>query len=158
MSWTLEAAERKAATTVPVAGGESGAARAARQLAAVATAFGGAAHYAAIPEHRAEWWVAATVFTLVGAVQLGWGVLAWRVADRALLALGAGANLLVLAGWLVSRTVGLPVGPHAGTPEPVGAVDLAAGVAEAVALAAIIAVVALSLRRRGHPEPGRIPA
>lgn len=132
--------------------------RATRRIAAVVTAFAGTAHYAVIPEHRAEWWLLAVAFTLVGALQLGWGVLAWQVADRAVLAFGAALDALVLVGWAVSRTVGLPVGPHAGAPEPVGVVDLAAGAAELVAVVAIVATIALSAGGRGGQGVARGPA
>ncbi|MGB2567379.1 hypothetical protein ACPFP2_02825 [Micromonospora citrea] len=148
------AAERAGRATLPLGGVRPAGADLARRLAVVAAALAGVAHYAAVPQHRAEWWVAAALLTLVGALQLGWAVLAWRAADRPLLLLGLGGNVLVLAGWLVSRTAGLPVGPHAGEPEPILATDLASVVAEVVAVAAIMVGLALSARRRRSVGPG----
>ncbi|SCG57730.1 hypothetical protein [Micromonospora halophytica] len=139
---------------LPLGGARPAGADVARRLAVVATALAGVAHYAVVPQHRAEWWVAAALLTLVGGLQLGWAVLAWRDGDRALLVLGLGGNVLVLAGWLVSRTAGLPVGPHAGEPEPVLATDLASVVAEVVAVAAITVGLALSARRQRSARPG----
>lgn len=119
-----------------------------RRLAALATAVAGVAHYVAVPAHRTEWWVAAVALTLIGALQLGWGVLAWQADERDLLLFGLGINVLVLATWLASVTTGLPFGPHAGVPEPVGTAGLTAGLAEAAAVATIIAAPMLRARRR----------
>lgn len=121
-----------------------------RRLAAVATALAGAVHYAVVPQHRAEWWVAAVVFTVVGALQLGWGVVAWPAADRGLLLSGLGINAAAFGAWVVSRRSGLPFGPHAGAPESVGSADLACALAEAVAVAAVAAAVVLAARRRAR--------
>lgn len=149
MTRALDASGREGVAAVSVSGRLDATGTTARRIAAVTTAFAGAVHYAVVPEHRAVWWGSAVAFTLFGASQLCWGVLAWRAADRTLLALGFGGNVLVLAGWLVSRTVGLPFGPHAGAPESAGTADLAAVLAEAVAVTAITTAIALSVRRRG---------
>jgi hypothetical protein len=67
--------------------------------------------------------------------QLGWG--AWIYARPSPSAFRAGFALAaaIAAVWLVSRTVGLPVGPDAGEPEAVGFPDLAATAAELLAAA-----------------------
>jgi hypothetical protein len=121
-----------------------------RKLAAVATALAGAVHYAVVPEHRAEWWVAAVLFTAVGALQLSWAVVTWRTAGRGLLLSGLGINAAALGAWAVSRTSGLPFGPHAGLPESVGVADLACVLAEAVAVVAVAAAVVGAARLRAR--------
>lgn len=121
-----------------------------RRLAAVATVLAGAVHYAVVPEQRAEWWVAGILFTAVGALQLGWGVVAWPAAGRGLLLSGLGINAAALGAWVVSRTSGLPFGPHAGAPESVGYADLACALTEAVAVVAVAAAVVLAARRRAR--------
>jgi hypothetical protein len=53
-------------------------------------------------------------FTIVAAAQLLWGAVALVRAPRWWLVLGAAGNLLVVATWVASRTVGLPAGVDAG--------------------------------------------
>ena len=82
---------------------------------------------------------------MVAAAQLVWGVVSMAEAPRWWLALGAAGNLVVVATWVVSRTVGLPLGDYAGTTLPVGFPD-----ALATALEAVIVVGAVVLLARGH--------
>jgi hypothetical protein len=84
-------------------------------------------------------------FAVVAAAQLLWGVVAMVRAPRWWLALGAAGNLVVVATWVVSRTVGLPLGDYAGITLPVGFPD-----ALATALEAVIVVGAVVLLVRGH--------
>ncbi|HEX7745036.1 MAG TPA: hypothetical protein VF462_07230 [Micromonosporaceae bacterium] len=115
-----------------------------------ATAFAGVLHYAVVPQHR-PWWLAALAFTLVGGMQLAWAVLAFVARDRRLLLLGAALNGAALLAWLVSRTAGLPFGPHSGSPEPAGALDLVTVVTEAAAVAALIGIATVHTRRQPVP-------
>jgi uncharacterized membrane protein YgcG len=81
-----------------------------------------------------------------------WGAVALARAPRWWLALGALGNLVVVATWVVSRTVGLPVGEYAGMQLPIGFADGLATVLEAVT---VVGAVALLVRGRG---PARSPA
>ena len=104
-------------------------------------------HVAVVPEHLDEWAAAGLFFVALAAVQLAVGAavvlrpgrLTWLAA--AVVAAGP------IALWVVSRTVGLPVGPEPGVPEALGMADLACAVLEAAAVA-----LALSLRARDTPE------
>jgi hypothetical protein len=91
-------------------------------------------------------------FVAVAAAQLAWGAVALVRAPRWWLALGAVGNLLVVATWAVSRTVGLPVGEYAGITLPVGFAD-----GLATALEAGTAAGAAWLLARGR-APARPPA
>jgi hypothetical protein len=91
-------------------------------------------------------------FVAVAAAQLAWGAVALVRAPRWWLALGAVGNLLVVATWVVSRTVGLPVGEYAGVTLPVGVAD-----GLATALEAVTAAGAVWLLVRGR-APARSPA
>jgi hypothetical protein len=91
-------------------------------------------------------------FVVVAAAQLAWGAVALARAPRWWLALGAVGNLVVVATWVVSRTVGLPVGEYAGITLPVGFPDLLATVLEAVT---VVGAAALLVRGRA---PARSPA
>jgi len=81
-------------------------------------------------------------FGAVGSAQVVWGLLALVWAPRWWLALGALGNALVVATWLVSRTVGLPIGQYAHVVLPVGFSDSVATILEAVTLvgATVLAV------------------
>src|SRR5919204_1746857 len=84
-------------------------------------------------------------FSVVAAAQLVWGVVSMAQAPRWWLALGAAGNLVVVATWVVSRTVGLPVGEYAGVTLPVGFPD-----GLATALEVVIVAGAAVLMVRGH--------
>jgi hypothetical protein len=91
-------------------------------------------------------------FVVVAAAQLGWGAVALVRAPRWWLALGAAGNLVVAVTWVVSRTVGLPVGVYAGIRLPVRFPD-----ALATALEVVIVIGAAALIARGA-GPGRAAA
>src|SRR5436853_2812676 len=67
-------------------------------------------------------------FGLAAAAEIAWGLVALVRAPRWWLALGVLGNLAVVTTWVVSRTVGLPVGPYAGITLPVGFPDALATV------------------------------
>lgn len=125
-----------------------------RRVAAITTGLAGAIHYAVVPEHRSEWLPAAILFTLVGAVQLSWAVLAWPAARRGLLLTGGAVNLAALGAWFISRVWGMPVGPHAHIPEAIGAADLITALSQAVAIAAVV----LAILRRPTPPTATTPS
>jgi hypothetical protein len=85
-------------------------------------------------------------FVVVAAAQLVWGAVALVRAPRWWLALGAVGNLVVVATWVVSRTVGLPVGEFAGSTLPVGFPD---GLATALEAVTVVGAAALLVRGRG---------
>jgi hypothetical protein len=84
-------------------------------------------------------------FIVVGAAQVAWGAVALVRAPRWWLALGAAGNLIVVATWVVSRTVGLPVGPEAGITLPVHFPDVLATALEAAVVVGSAALLARGL-------------
>jgi hypothetical protein len=60
--------------------------------------------------------------------------------DGAVSAVGALGNGAVAAVWIASRTTGLPIGPDAGEPEPLGVKDVLA-TADELVCAAIVALL-----------------
>jgi hypothetical protein len=80
-------------------------------------------HFAAAIEHVEEFVLFSVFFALLASAQLAWGILLYRSPTRRVLVAGAAMSLTVVALWLVSRSVGLPIGPAAGAPEPVGTLD-----------------------------------
>jgi hypothetical protein len=102
-----------------------------------------AIHFGVIGEHFADWWVAGVFFVVTGWFQAFWAVLLAARRGRAVAVTGALVNAAIVAVWLVSRTTGLPFGPHAGAPEAVGLADSVATLFEAgiVVGAAVLAGV-----------------
>jgi hypothetical protein len=95
---------------------------------AVAPASAGAAtiHFAVIAQHFEEYWLFGAFFVGVALLQLAWGA-ARRPSPVAPPHLaGAAGNAVLAATWLVSRTMGLPLGPESGEPEAVGIADTVA--------------------------------
>jgi hypothetical protein len=101
----------------------------------------GAIHAIAMVDHFSHWWLYGVFFLALTYGQVLWGIALLRkpATDRNL-RIGAYANLAIVAVWLYSRTIGVPIGPQAGRPEAVGIMDVAATLDQLV-LAAYVAVV-----------------
>src|SRR5205085_815651 len=95
-------------------------------VAGSATAGAALIHFAVAPEHFHEWWGFGVFFVLCGEAQLGWALLFRRRPGPLLAVVGLTGSLLLVALWLLSRTVGLPLGPDPGVPEAAGTADLVA--------------------------------
>jgi hypothetical protein len=118
------------------------------RVAVGASVLAGLIHYAVIPEHRAEWWLYAVFFTLLGAFQIVWAGYFCVDDRRALWWLGLAVNAATLALWAITRTTGLPFGPDAGEAEAVEVLDVISGVAELIVIATL-----LSRMRLSRPSP-----
>jgi hypothetical protein len=113
---------------------------------------GGLIHLQAAVDHIDEYWLYALFFIALALAQFGWGVALYRSPRPALLVAGAAVSLAVVGLWLISRTVGLPIGPDLGSPEPVGLLDVVA-TADEFLIAGLMALQLQSLR--GHrPSAG----
>ena len=85
-----------------------------------------------VPPHLAESWAHGTFFIAIATLQLAWGAWIYARPGRLGFRSGAAVSTAVIAVWIASRTVGVPVGPDQWEAEPVGALDLAATVSEGV--------------------------
>jgi hypothetical protein len=111
--------------------------------ASVLSAASGIIHAYFMPEHF-EAWVGYGVFFLVVSVcqvLLALALLAFRPVPRILLWAGILGIAAILAMWLVTRTIGIPLGPEAGEIEEIGVLDLSSKIAE---LGVIVCLIALS--------------
>lgn len=70
-----------------------------------------------------------------------------RWARPALALAGLSANLVIVATYVLSRTAGVPVGPHAEVVERAGAVDLATTAIEILLVGVLVAMVGRATRR-----------
>src|SRR5215510_6428826 len=114
-------------------------------LTSLATA---AIHFAVTGDHFEEDVLFGVFFVAVAWAQALWAVAILLTPTRLVLAAGLAGNLAVVVLWVVSRTVGVPIGPEAGTAEAVGAIDVAATILELV----IVVVSALVLADRSVSE------
>src|SRR5258708_643783 len=77
-------------------------------------------HFAVSGQHFAEYWVFGVFMLAVAWLQLAWAVALIAAPSRALLALGAALNAVVIGVYVVTRTVGDIIGPTPHGTEPVG--------------------------------------
>lgn len=133
-----------------VAGGRS-----TRTLAAIlpaaASAASGAIHLAMTGPHFDEAFTHGLFFLGLGAFQLITAGLVALDLRRRLFAVMAAGNATAVGVWLLSRTLGLPVGPERWVPEAVGPADVATTVLE-VAIVATCWIV-FSRAERGDVSP-----
>lgn len=116
----------------------------------VAAALSGVAaliHVAVCPEHFAEGLVYGIFFAASAGCQLGWSVLVTIRYARWLAPAGLMGNAAIVLLWLVTRTIGIPLGPGAGEIERVGVLDLLCTGCEI----GVVALCALAIRQHVHP-------
>ena len=119
-----------------------------RFTVAVASAGAATIHFAVIDQHFAEYWLFGVFFVAVALAQLGWVVAVVRNPTRTVYVVGALGNALIAVTWVISRTTGLPFGPEAGEPEPVGLADAVSTAFElTVVVGALLLLRPLELRR-----------
>jgi len=143
-------AEAELARTLPAPERPAVIADAARMVAWLSIA-AGLIHAIAMVDHFTHYWAYGVFFLALtyGQVLWGVGVLRRNVDDRTL-TIGAFANLAIVAVWLWSRTIGVPIGPEAPGTEPIGSMDVAATIAQLALVAYVAVIVRPDLRvRRG---------
>lgn len=106
------------------------------------SAVGGVIHARAMVDHMSHYWLFGVFFGALTYAQVLFAVQLYRKPDdRRWLMPAAVGSLVVVAIWLVSRTVGLPIGPWAGEPEPIGISDVAATMGELLLAGVVLAMV-----------------
>jgi hypothetical protein len=114
-------------------------------------------HFAVVWPHANESMLLGVLFALAGAFQLAWAPLVLVRPSGRVLAAGAVVNAGIALGWAVSRIVGLPFGPKAGSPEPIGLADTAATIFE-LAIVTGALVIGRELVRPLRGGAGRLAA
>jgi hypothetical protein len=123
-----------------------------RYVAAAASLGSAGIHFAVLPEHWLEWVGAGLFFGVIAWLQVGWAIALVQTRHRLVPLLGALGQLGVVGVWVVSRTVGLPMGPQAGEAEAVSFIDVLSTILEllaAVCAALLLTSVARQALRRG---------
>jgi hypothetical protein len=111
-------------------------------LSSVASAL---VHYVVMPEHFEEATLYGMFFLVSATAQLVYAAMLLARPSRALLTAGAIGNFAIVVLWLVTRTVGIPLGPAAGEVESVGGLDMLCAFFE---LTTAIGAIALIRRPR----------
>ena len=105
-------------------------------------------HVKASLDHFDRSTLEAVLFELAACAQLVWGIAVYRGAGRGVLVAGVAGNLAIAAVWVLSRTIGLPIGPTPGDPEAVGLIDTVASCDELLLSALVgLHLAGASLRR-----------
>ena len=123
-----------------------------RVALALASAAAATVHFAVLTEHVEESWLFGCFFAVAGAAQVVWALLVLSRASPRVLAAGAVGNAAIVALWAASRTVGLPLGPHAGEAEAMRIADV---VATGFELCVVLGACAWLAWPRARAIPGR---
>ncbi|MEA2381311.1 MAG: hypothetical protein QOH72_1282 [Solirubrobacteraceae bacterium] len=140
----LQIAVRRA--VAPSAAGP--AARTAAPVVAAVLSLGAAwVHLAYTASHLRQWWAYGAFFLATGAGQALFAPLVLRRPRPWVAAVGIAGNLAIVAMYVLSRTAGPPLGPHAHVPEPAGAVDLATTAVEVALVGVLLTLLGGRSRR-----------
>jgi hypothetical protein len=104
-------------------------------------------HFAYTASHLRQWWAYGAFFLATGAGQAVFAPLVVRRPRPWVVAVGIAGNLAIVAMYVVSRTAGPPLGPHAHVPEPTGAVDLATTAVEIALVGVLLTLLGGRSRR-----------
>ena len=98
-------------------------------------------HLAVAPEHLREYLPFGVFFLAVGCAQIVLAVELFARPTRGLATAMGAFSVGLVAMWFVSRTVGLPVGPSAGTPEQIGLPDVVCNLLEIIASVLLVSLI-----------------
>lgn len=104
-------------------------------------------HLVMVPGHAGEWMVEGIGFAIVGWAQLGLALAVAARCRRWALWVSVAVNAVALGAWIISRTSGFPLGPHADHAEAVMFID-----SLTVAIEGITVVLAVALLSRRHAD------
>jgi hypothetical protein len=104
-------------------------------------------HFAVIGQHLRESWLLGAFFAVVALAQLVWAPLVMARPSQHLWLAGAVGNAVAVVVWIVSRTLGLPLGAEAGHAQPVGFADALSTVYEALLVVGAAALARSATRR-----------
>jgi peptidoglycan/LPS O-acetylase OafA/YrhL len=142
----MQIALRRAAA-VPAAAAAPAPRTAAPVVAAVLSLGAAWVHLAYTASHLRQWWAYGAFFLATGAGQALFAPLVLRRPRQWVAAVGVAGNLAIVAMYVMSRTVGPPLGPHAHVPEPAGAVDLATTAVEIALVGVLLTLLGGRSRR-----------
>ena len=107
----------------------------------------GAIHFGMMGEHAGVSWTHGLFFASVAWLQLALAAMIGFRPTKPVITIGIVLNLVVLAIWVISRTVGIAIGSD-GTPEAWGSTDILCAVFEGLAVVASFGLLSKSFSRR----------
>ena len=115
--------------------------------AAVLSVAAGWIHFAFMTSHWREWWAYGAFFLVTAAFQAAFApaVLRWPGPWTALV--GIAGNLAIVGMYVLTRTNGVPMGPHTGVVEKAAPVDLACTAAEIALIGVLLGMIGPRRRR-----------
>ena len=105
-------------------------------------------HFVYMRSHFDEWWAYGAFFLAAGTGQALFAPLLLRRPATWVVAAGIAGNLAIVGMYVLTRTSGPPLGPHAHAPERVGVADLAATATEIVLVGVLVTLLGPTARRR----------
>lgn len=117
-------------------------------VAALLSSWAAASHFAVAGPHFQEWWAYGLFFVAAGAGQALFAVLVFVRPAAWLLLTGIAGNVAIVGMYVLSRTNGPPLGPHAGHAEAATAFDVTCTAAELGVIVASLALLPPILARR----------
>ncbi len=105
-------------------------------------------HAALVDAHFDEWWAYGAFFLATAIWQGTFAMAIVRWPRPGLMLCGIATNVLILLMYVVSRTNGPPLGPHAGVPERVARIDVFCTLAELGVVVALISALPRDHARR----------
>ena len=109
----------------------------------------GVIHAGVVPEHLEEAWIFGLFFILAAGFQIAWAIPAVTSRSSGVYLIGAVANGAMIGIWLLSRTLGVPIGPEPWVAEPAEVLDVVSTGLEVLIVAGSLAI----LRARSHATP-----
>src|SRR5215470_14829223 len=103
-----------------------------------------AIHFSVAPTHFQEYLPFGLFFVGAGIAQVALAGAILTVPTRRLFLAGAAGTLGLIGLWFVSRTIGVPIGPHPGKPEAIGFPDI---ICVALEVVFTLMLVRLAFRR-----------
>lgn len=104
-------------------------------------------HFAVSQSHFEEYWLFGAFFLALAWFQALWAILVVASPHRLLYLIGTLANGATIALWTVTRTIGVPVGPTAGEPEPAEFIDILSTLFELLVVVGCILLARGAARR-----------
>jgi hypothetical protein len=123
------------------------AARRAARTAAVLSLGVAWVHLAYVAPHFRVWWAYGAFFLAAGAGQALFAPLVLRRPRPWVALVGIAGNVAIVGMYVVSRTAGPPLGPHANVPEEAGAIDLATTATEVAIVGVLLILLGARTRR-----------
>jgi hypothetical protein len=105
-------------------------------------------HLAVLDPHIREWWAYGVFFLAAAVGQAALAVLILKRSPPWLVLTGIVGNVAIVGMYVLSRTNGPPLGPHAGRPEPAGLLDVTCAVAELGVIVALLGLLPERVARR----------